>query len=160
MNLVAVANACAVECVRQKVGLREVGYLLNAYDWLADKNTTWGMFFSGPMPLDISDFDILGATVEPQKNRRGFRNTPVTFQNGGSSCHPQRIREKMTDLVNLINNGRDDYKEHPETFARRVTAEFLWIHPFNDGNGRVGFMLWNYLMETLDNPVALPDFNW
>ncbi len=154
MNLVRIAEACAVECVRQKVGMRELGYLLEAYDWLITQR-------------DIDHFKInvdviltLGSFVEPGKNRYGFRKTAVTFQNGGGSANASEIPRLMINLRDAIHRFvTEEYFSHNLT-AAELTKEFLWIHPFADGNGRVGFLLWNYLMGTLDEPLALPDFGW
>jgi len=37
-------------------------------------------------------------------------------------------------------------------------VEFLKIHPFKDGNGRVAFLLYNILNNSLDDPAPLPDY--
>lgn len=173
MNLVKVANACAVECVRQKVHVRELGFLLGAYDWWYEKCADWTSIFVGehyaPQPISVEQILTLGSFIEPGKNRHGFRKTPVTFQNGGSSCHASAIPEQMDKFIENCNAFKMDpppkVSSHDmmvdfESLAKALTKEFLWIHPFADGNGRTGFLLWNWLMGTLDEPTALPDFNW
>ena len=152
-NLVAIANACAVECERQKVGMRELGYLLEAYEWLAEK--------AEHLTVTVEVFEVLGSFVEPGKNRAGFRKVPVTFANGGSSANASMIPDLLENVVEAIK----DFHKIPPTgptveMAHVITKEFLWIHPFVDGNGRCGWLLLNYLLGTLDDPVPLPDFNW
>lgn len=156
MNLVKIATTCAVECERQKVGIRELGFLLEAYSYTQQRA-------SFNEPITVSFFEILGSFVEPGKNRNGFRRLPVTFANGGSSAPASEIPRLMETLVNTINN-RDEivsqWGHTADSFASSVTQEFLWIHPFADGNGRISFLLLNYLLGTLNDPVPLPDFGW
>lgn len=149
MNLVKIATACAVECERQQVGIRELQALLRAYQEISHPERV----------IDIENILALGLIVEPVKNFNGFRIAPVTFQNGGSSAGHAEIPRLMQNLVDDI----DYYQKNPNNkdwVAGMLTREFLWIHPFADGNGRVGFLLYNYLMGTLDEPLALPDFGW
>lgn len=163
MNLVAIANACAVECERQQVGLTELSWLIEAYS-----NLHFYVNHAQNPILSLDHFLSLGKTVE-MLNSRGFRNTPVTFGNGGSSAPASEIPRLMEQLVENIHAFVADppAKVAPhssavshEDLARALTKEFLWVHPFVDGNGRLGFLLYNYLMGTLDQPLALPDFAW
>lgn len=50
---------------------------------------------------------------------------------------PDRLKQGMEDLVSFITN--DD--QHPLIKAALAHAEFEALHPFEDGNGRVGRML-------------------
>ncbi len=87
-NLLAIAAACAKECERQQVGLRELGYMLEAYEWLTNDNPISSRTVSD---RGVDWFLILGSMVEPGVNRHGFRKVPVTFQNGGSSANASEI---------------------------------------------------------------------
>jgi len=75
-----------------------------------------------------------------------YRNTPVTFANGNSGAAPEFIFRQLTLL---LNNQRD-----------MTPTEFYWgfekIHPFTDGNGRVGSLLYNFLDCGLSNPEHPP----
>lgn len=159
MNIQNIAKACGVECERQQVGLRELGFLIDAYQGLLEKQTDWASCYPDRgCPLFEGDIESLGSFVEPGKNRHGFRKIPVTFQNGGSSANASDVPRLIESLVNHISETQsiDDRRED----ARALTRQFLWIHPFVDGNGRVGFLLWNFLNGTLDDPTPLPDFDW
>lgn len=155
MNIVAVANACAVECERQQVGVYELAQLIRAYHHVSQTN---GLFHD---PYTVK---AIGKIVEPITNRNGFRYTPVTFRNGGTSANPTEIPRLMETLCKGINEFKTEDGELEFSPSLRMSAidflvkQFLWIHPFADGNGRVGFLLFNYLNGTLDNPKPLPDY--
>lgn len=52
---------------------------------------------------------------------------------------PEKVPELMNNLITYINNPRDKYRSLVRTAI--VHAQFETIHPFMDGNGRVGRML-------------------
>lgn len=154
MNLVKIATAAAVECERQMVGIRELGFLLEAYSYVQ------GIAENGEQ-MNVTAIETLGSFVEPGKNRYGFRKVPVTFANGGSSAKASEIPRLMLRLRDAISDHRRIPADGPTVeLASEITKTFLWIHPFADGNGRVGWLLYNYLMGTMDEPLALPDFGW
>jgi fido (protein-threonine AMPylation protein) len=51
-------------------------------------------------------------------------------------------------------------KNHPLAVTKedQFYYEYENIHPFRDGNGRTGKILYNYLLGTLDNPKMPPNF--
>jgi Fic family protein len=58
----------------------------------------------------------------------------------------------METLVETINDKTIGLT--PNHYAR----EFLEIHPFADGNGRVASLLWNWLSGNLGDPEPMPYF--
>lgn len=52
---------------------------------------------------------------------------------------PDMVPDLMNNLIDYINNPKDNYR--PLVRAAIVHAQFETIHPFMDGNGRVGRML-------------------
>lgn len=54
------------------------------------------------------------------------------------------IPKHMKELVHLINNNPDELR--PIEHAAQVHYDFVWIHPFEDGNGRIARLLMNLLL--------------
>ena len=76
-----------------------------------------------------------------------YRRTNVTVAGGGTVHHigppPGRVPELMANLFAWLN-GTD---EHPLIASSVFHYEFEFIHPFEDGNGRIG-RLWQTLILT------------
>ena len=52
---------------------------------------------------------------------------------------PDKVPKLMDNLIDYINNPKDNYR--PLVRTAIIHAQFETIHPFMDGNGRVGRML-------------------
>lgn len=82
---------------------------------------------------------------------QGYRIVPAVFNQGSPAINADLIpnaMEKWHDWA--YRDGKS-----PE-FTEVVIKEFLEIHPFEDGNGRIASLLYNYLKGTLDDPIPLP----
>jgi len=101
------------------------------------------------MPVEITARDIL-TLGELVNNTRfsGWRAVPAHFANGNTGVAPEHINRLINQLI-----------EHqailtPEEFYH----QFERIHPFVDGNGRVGAILYNMLKGAFwINP---PEMTW
>lgn len=127
---------CAGECEKQKVGPRAVMWMAEAWDFALDKVSPWR----------LSEIKDLGLLVEPIQNASGFRQVPVILGNTVLDNH-QHIPRLIENLIN-VGTGLT-----PEEWY----YEFELIHPFIDGNGRVGQILFNWMCGTLHRPVSAPD---
>ncbi len=67
-------------------------------------------------------------------------------------CSAENVEKELTELINEVNqySGNDILKA-----ATYLHAVFEYIHPFADGNGRVGRMLLNYYLMILNHPPLI-----
>lgn len=137
------------ECQRQQVGPKEVMQMAKAFHHAYKKqlkvSTRWER---SSVEYNLGFITYLGHLVEPVKNATGFRKVPVRFANGNCLDNHYHIENQ---LRNLLTHGTD---LTPEEFYQ----EFEEIHPFLDGNGRVGAILYNVLVNTLEVPQTPPEF--
>jgi len=99
--------------------------------------------------VDISDIVIMGNLIDPAANPNGrFRTGPAVFLSGGTSLPAHRIESVLSGFLSML----DDMT--PEMAYR----ELMYIHPFKDGNGRMGALVYNILNGTIVNPVDPPEY--
>lgn len=58
---------------------------------------------------------------------------------------PQHVKDRMKMLIEWYNKNKDTM--HPILLASNFHMQFELIHPFADGNGRVGRLLLNHILE-------------
>lgn len=78
----------------------------------------------------------------------GYRDTPVFIQRSMHvPPHPTAVRDAMPALFDLL-------REEPEPAVRVVLGHFLfvYVHPYPDGNGRIGRFLMNLLLTAAGYP--------
>ena len=66
-------------------------------------------------------------------------------------CDPLFVPERMEQLVKMIQEEND----HPVQLAAIAHYELVAIHPFADGNGRVGRLLMNLILMQHGYPPAV-----
>ena len=65
--------------------------------------------------------------------------------------HEKEVNRLMTNLVKNLKNNDD--KLHPFELACFFHIEFVRIHPFEDGNGRTGRSIMNYILRSKGYPM-------
>ncbi len=83
-----------------------------------------------------------------------YRTTPVAFAHGGHASKASTIPDAMP---RLISHGppKDDFG-----WWYLWIKDFLKTHPFQDGNGRIASLLFNWGMGTLNEPFPLPYYKF
>lgn len=66
---------------------------------------------------------------------------------------PNKVPKLMKEFIEKINSARED--NHPVIFAAKVHKEFVFIHPFVDGNGRVARLLMNLVLLQEGYTIAI-----
>lgn len=143
---ISIIEYCAEEVRRQghdvtKVdGVERVGWMLEA--WAR-------MMVSNPRFIGYDTVTQLGELVERRKNRYGLRRCGVRV---GTVVMLDWVL--VPNLLSTLLQRQDSLS--PFEFYR----EFIEIHPFEDGNGRVGKILLNWKNGTLDAPIFPPNDFW
>lgn len=134
-----IGSFVAIETRRQHDGPYDVGFMLHA--WMSavhDKESD----------IELSLPMIIGwaKMIDPQANRGS-----MTFR-----THPIFIGWEERSAVNLdrqmemwLGAVKDNYYAKAD-YAYKAFEE---IHPFSDGNGRTGKIIFNWLNNTLRNPT-------
>jgi hypothetical protein len=143
----AVIKFCAEECERQKSGALSVFWMVNAWNNAMDLKHT-GERLTDQMVLRLAEM------VEPDLCQ-GWRTSTVTIRGVVAGSSPAHVQSDMTELGLML----DAYAagENPQLFGQPLTAQWLYerfedIHPREDGNGRTGKIIFNWLLGTLDAP--------
>lgn len=85
------------------------------------------------------------ADVIDGANRKGLRSTPIYFRQTMQSVPPPNndaFKKLMEICFEFISGKVRLASESDANAADRLYYEFQNMHPFEDGNGRVGWLIW------------------
>jgi hypothetical protein len=105
-----------------------------------------------------------GKMTKPAENAYGFRNIPVVA-GFNVTLKPQLVPRAMEgwceDYWFHLFSGDPKSRMVPN-IANKLYKEFEEIHPFRDGNGRVGHLIWAIAKRELEGvwPMELPPDLW
>lgn len=128
--------------IRTPKGFARVAWMLNAWEYAIVQST------AADKP-SLSNIRHLGYIIEPELNwnERRWRNGFVRIG--------EHIAPKPTELSNLMLRWEEQLDDRTPDEAY---IEFQQIHPFTDGNGRVGKIIHNWLSRTLCTPILIKDY--
>ncbi len=89
-------------------------------------------------------------------SRVGYKKLPNVIITSGREIRttpPERVYQRMDELINWYNTNAK--KLHPLELATLFHGKFEKIHPFEDGNGRVGRFLINIILVNSGYPPII-----
>ncbi len=150
-----VISYCAEEVSRQYSASVWAEQAAHAVGWML---RAWAHAMTDGPALTVALIQSIGMLVEPGLNKRGFRRIPI-YVGGEEKAKADDIERLLGQLVDAYNEKRLDPLTWPgKTPEDEFYVRFEAIHPFRDGNGRTGKVLYNMLRGTLAAPVWPPDF--
>lgn len=155
---------CAEECIRQ--GKRDP---MSTYDMVAAwDQAIW--YQNEERAINLEFIETLGKLTEPTENFNGFRQKRI-FVGNVEKAPWDRVPELLSRLIEAYYEDRlypinfDYIRPDSRSELSKAKSEedvFYWeyenIHPFRDGNGRTGKILYNYLRDSLNDPQMPPNF--
>ena len=107
--------------------------------------------------FDITHEDIIRMhhmLMRDIDSRKGYKRLPNIIYRTEKEVHttpPEKVRDEMTKLIEWFNASR----LHPLERAAVFHGRFEKIHPFEDGNGRVGRFLINTILVNNGYPPLI-----
>ncbi|MCD6011355.1 MAG: hypothetical protein K0Q79_1217 [Flavipsychrobacter sp.] len=100
---------------------------------------------------DPAKKDMIGKWKVNNNYLYSYKNERIDF------VPPAEVPERMHNLVNWVNAEKEKIDSdrgalHPAIIAFKFHTEFVSIHPFYDGNGRIGRILTNIILISYGYP--------
>jgi len=139
-----VIHFCANEVDRQEDAPRRVSDMLHAWNEVA-KDIRHGRSHSMTIREMMTPEYVQYLALKTQPDKGVYRAGPVVIRTRTVGPSHTEIPRLMAILFS---------KETLNALtSMQVYIEFEKIHPFSDGNGRVGLIIFNALYGTIENPI-------
>jgi Fic family protein len=104
------------------------------------------MLFKKGIKIDVKDIlNIHSLLVRDTGVKTGFKKIPnFLIMRDVKTTPPEKVEEEINSLIAWYKSSKEN--EHPLKLASDFHAKFEKIHPFEDGNGRVGRLLINSIL--------------
>jgi len=136
--------------VPREKSLREIHEVINhkkAFDYILNYKGDITKEFI----LKLYELVIINTLRQDLMSQIGKYRTVQVFIGGSIPPKPQDVPDKMGGLLRWYSSNKKSL--HPLVLASHFHAEFEKIHPFVDGNGRVGRLLINFIMRKNKLPM-------
>lgn len=64
---------------------------------------------------------------------------------------------RVPKLLESTQRAIDEKAQHPMIIAARFHGFYEYLHPFRDGNGRIGRLFCNYILQKMGHPMIVID---
>lgn len=133
----------------------------NALDWMLTqakekKEVTKGLIQELSAKVLKNTGSVINAAAGTYDSSKGeYRKSAVSVGNRYFANY-QKIEKEIDNLCKQINERLKQELSAEETYKLAFDSHFYFvtIHPFADGNGRVGRLLMNYILEYKELPLA------
>lgn len=106
--------------------------------------------------MSVTDFFAnivsLGSLLDPSV--QSFRKGPAVFSSSRNATAPSDVQSSLKRLKGFLSGN--SLPLTPQDALEYYYA-FEEIHPLQDGNGRIGMLLYNMLIGSLNDPCLPPD---
>ena len=136
--------------VPRNKSLREVHEVINhkkAFDYIINYKEDITKEFI----LELHKLVVINTLRQNLLSQIGRYRTVQVFIGMSIPPKPQDVPEKMASLLRWYSTNKR--KLHPLVLASNFHAEFEKIHPFVDGNGRVGRLLLSFILHKNHYPM-------
>lgn len=153
-----IVRFCSIECRLQMSGELSVGWMVDAWIYAMEASGLYEGLHYSPTLADVLN---IGRLVEPNENYNGFRKVDVRV-GWDVKMNWENVPRAMDALLESLTAEPIRVPEKgitiPVMTPDRFFKEYEEIHPWRDGNGRSGVILFNWLNGTLDEPVWAPNY--
>ena len=124
-----------VKKTTEKKEITEVNNAIKAFELIRSDNFK----LNQRSIIDLHKLVTSGLDIET-----GYKKVAITVNNK-KTVSPDKVRKSMSELLDWRKKEQRK-KSHPFTLATIFHNRFEYIHPFSDGNGRVGRLLFVWML--------------